>query len=440
MKRRGILLAAAVALTLAACGTEDKTTDRSDPSLSQKQETPADSESESKQETPLDSQKYVSSDGSYEVTLLQGLAQTDMQLSPGSAMMGLDGGADRSGFSAVALGSPQSGVPGHSGSIESLEEYADHITGMILDGSGVTVDWKETEAPSTEGALQCLAWEGVAKSGSGRGQAYGYYVQTEGSFYSVVIVGNSGDVEEARQVLALSILEGTSAQAGAVDFINSMTAVLDSVNGANLRETYKMLEDSGADESQLEELASQARQSLSASWGVENTADLMETADWLMNEGHNADAFKMLEEYGGTDETDRDAFDARLKEQNLDEGTRISLLAAYDAYSAYGDGAIAAWDLSRVGTVMGFGYTSGYCTYEEAMDKLLEAAEKSQKLFGSWEDFNQSYLYGYIYWSEESVLDAGSSAAERAGLIDSMQSQANGPFSVDWNMDLKKEW
>lgn len=115
-------------------------------------------------------------------------------------------------------------------------------------------------------------------------------------------------------------------------------------------------------------------------------------------------------------------------------------MAAYDAYAAYGEGAIAAWDLSRVGTIMGFGYAAGYCSYEEAMDKILEAAEKSQELYNSWEDFNKSYLYGYSYWAEESLDDAASSAAERAEMVNSMESQANGPFTIDWNMELKKEW
>ena len=89
---------------------------------------------------------------------------------------------------------------------------------------------------------------------------------------------------------------------------------------------------------------------------------------------------------------------------------------------------------------MSFGYAAGYCTYEEAMDKMLEAAVKSQELFDSWADFNQSYLYGYSYWAEESLDDSEGSAAERAALISSMESLAAGPFAADWNMELKKEW
>ena len=89
---------------------------------------------------------------------------------------------------------------------------------------------------------------------------------------------------------------------------------------------------------------------------------------------------------------------------------------------------------------MGFGYAAGYCSYEEAMDKILEAAVKSQEIYHSWEDFNKSYLYGYSYWAEESLDNPVNSATERAELISGMEAQANGPFSIDWNMELKKEW
>ncbi len=433
MKKRGFLLSAlTIGMVLTACSTLEELSGITPGSAA------GDSAQASSPETEKlpPSQEYVSSDGTYKVVLLEGLSQTDTQLQAGSTMMVFDG----TGFSGISLKSPKSSVPGNSGNLETLEDYADHIIGMILDGSGVTVSWEDTDAPSAEGAVQCLAREGVAKEGASKGTAFSYYAESADCYFSVFIVGNDDDIEDARKVFSLEILDVAPTQRGTRDFINGMTVALDSLNGFSLRETYKSLEDMGSDQSQLESLASQARQNLSASWDIENTADLMETADWLIYEGHNQDALDFLGEYGGTDETHRDVFDAELKEQNLDDGTYISLLAAYDAWSAYGDGAIAAWDLSRVGTVMGFGYASGYCTYEEAMDKILEAAERSQELYGSWEDFNQSYLYGYSYWSEESLEDPESSAAKRAELISSMESLANGPFYMDWDMELKKEW
>lgn len=451
MKKRSVLLLTmAVGLTLTACGAPKETPSSTPGSTggtvqeeSRATTKPQETEKPKEAELPA-AQEYASSDGAYKVTLLENLSQTDLPLQAGCTMMGLDGGSDRSGFSAIFVGSSKTNVPGNPGDLNSLEDYADYMVSMILDGSGVTVSWEDTDAPSVEGAVQCLAREGVAKSGITSGQAYGCYVEFEDIYYCVVIVGNDDDVEDARKVLAVEVLDGAGGgeetATGTIGFINSLTAVLDSVNGANLRETYKMMVDMGADESQLEIIASQAQNSLSSSWDIEDNAGLMETADWLMKEGHNKDALDFLKELGVNSDMDRDAFAAMLEEENLDEETSICLMAAYDAWSAYGDGAIAAWDLSRVGTIMGFGYAAGYCTYEEAMDKMMEAAKKAQELYDSWEDFNKSYLYGYSYWAEESLEDSGTSAGERAELVRSMESQADGPFSLDWNMELTKEW
>lgn len=453
MKKRSILLLMTIGLVLTACGNTKETSDIA-PVQTEEATTQAKAQ-ENSQEKPQEtetpptsqeaenlpgSQEYVSSNGSYKVILLEGLTQTDMQLSSESTMMGLDGGSKRTGFSGVSLKCSKINVLGNR-NVESIEDFADYITDLALDGSGLTVSWEDTDVSSAEGFENCLAREGVARSGISRGLAYAYYAETEDSFLTVIIAGNDDDVEEAKQILALEILDKAPLEGGTKDFFKGMTAVLDSLNGVNILETCKLMEDSEEDNDDLKDMMlSQAQQGLSDSWGIENADDLIESADWLINEGHNQDALEYLNEYDGTTETDRDTFDAKLKEQNLDDETYVSLLAAYDAWSAYGDGAIAAWDLSRVGTIMGMGYAAGYCTYEEAMDKILEAAEKSQELFDSWEDFNQSYLYGYSYWAEESLDDSESSAAERAELLDKMESQTNGPFDMDWNIELKKEW
>lgn len=443
MRKKGVLLSTLIlGLALTACGDIRNlndlkeaiglTSDSSGGDAAQEESTNAES-------LPA-SQEYVSSDGSYQVTLLDGLTQSNLSVLAGSDVMGLDGDSQRKGFGAFCIRSPKSNIPGNPGSMESLEDYADHIANLMTKGSGISTDWKDVATPAIEGALGCLARESVIRQGTSRGQAYGYYLETENTYYSIFMAGNDDDVADARQILALEILDETSGKGGTRDFLDGMTAVLDTVNGGSIRDAYHMLEEGGADESTLESLASQAQESLSSSWGIENTAALMETADSLINGMHNPDALKLLEEYGGLGETDRDAFDAKLTGQNLDQGTYISLLAAYDAWAAYGESAIAAWDLSRVGTIMGFGYASGYCTYEEALDKTLEAALKAKELFGSWEDFNQSYLYGYSYWAEESLTDPESSAGERAELVRDMESQVNGPFALGWDIELTKEW
>ena len=437
-KKLAVLTAVFLGLTVTACSTPGETADSTARGSEEAGEASGPGTgSDAGEELPA-SAEYTSADGTYKVTLLEGLEQTDMQLQSNSSMMGLDGGSERTGFSGISLGSPKGSVPGNPASMESLEEYADHVANLALEGSGVTVDWQDGETETPEWALRCLVREGVAKSGGTRGQAYAYYIETDDSYYSVILVGRNEDVEEARKVLVLEVMEGIQRSQGSQAFISGMTAVLNTLNGASVVETVRAMEEMGADESQMENIRSQAAQALSGSWGVEDAAGLMEQADWLINEGHNQNALEFLGEYGGTEVADRAALEAGLEGEEAE--TRNSVLAAYDAWTAYGEAAISAWDLSRVGSILGYGYAAGYCTYGEAMDKSLEAAQKAQASFASWDDFNQSYLYGYAYWSGESLEDPDSSAAERAGIVETLKNQANGPFSGDWNVELKKEW
>ncbi len=437
-KKTAVLLAASMGIMMTACGGSRETGNTPSAATSK---TSAAAETEAPTQEPLpESEEYTSADGLFQVTLLKGLTQTDMQIQANSSMLGLDGGASRSGFSGIAMGSPKGSVPGNPEKMESLEDYADHLVNLTFKGSGVSVDWEDTDAQSTEGSILCLAREGVARVNGTKGMAYVYCAETDDSYYGLIMVGNEDDVEEARKVMSLKILGGEVTDRGSKGFIASMTAALDTANGASIMDTVKSLHDMGADDSQIDALASQAKEALDSSWGIEDAAALMEMADWLMSEGHNQSAMEALKEFQAAEAPDRDSLKKQLEEAGEDEETCNSVLAAYDAWTAYGDAAISAWDLSRVNTIMSFGYAAGYCTYEEAMDKSLEAAKKAQEAFPSWGDFNQSYLNGYAFWTGEALSDPDSSAAERVEIINTLESQVNGPFSVDWNMELQKDW
>ncbi len=434
------LTVVALAMMLAACGSSGETVDseaKEEPEVAKEAE--SEEKSETVEELP-EAEEYVSADGTYSVTLLNGLEQSDMQLAANTSMMALEDTGDRAGFSAIAMGSGKATVPGNPESMESLEDYADHLVNMALDGTGMTVDWEDAEAPAIEGVQRCIAREGTARMGLSSGMAYGCYAESADSYYGVLVIGNDDDVEDAKKVLSIKLLDASTAEKDTLDFISSMTAVLDTANGASVLDAYRSLENMGAGEEELSQISSQAVAALSESWGIEDTASLMEMADQLMSEGHNLDALQYLEDYGISEDMERDAVLEKLEGDNASEEDKNAVLAAYDARAAFGDAAISAWDLSRVGTIMGFGYAAGYCTYEEAMDKTLEAAIKAQESFSSWEEFNQSYLYGYVYWTGESMDDADSSAAQRAEIVETLSSQENGTFSVDWNMELKKEW
>jgi hypothetical protein len=388
---------------------------------------------ENKPETLPESKEYVSENGLYSVTMLEGFQQDEMTIQTNFSMMGLDSTEDGPNLSCVALGGAKTGVPGKQGGLNSLEEYGDHVSEMLQSDNKITFNWETKEDLAMDGMTRGLAWEGDVSFSSSKGKAYSIYGETEGGYYALIVMGASSDVEDAKKVMSIKELEN-AVTLGTKDFLFAMTAVLDSVNGGSAFQTAKMAEDSGIDAGQI---ATGAKNSLSGSWGVEDKASLEETKEWLLTEGHNLDAMELLsQEYGISTEVSRE----ELEEKTNGDDNQNSLLAAYDARAAFGEAGIKAWDLSRVGTIMGFGYAAGYCTYEEALDGMLEAAQIAKESFGSWDEFNKSYLLGYAYWSEESLEDPESSASERASIIKELEAQANGPFSVDWSMELKKDW
>ena len=237
MRKKGVLLSTLIlGLALTACGDIRNlndlkeaiglTSDSSGGDAAQEESTDAES-------LPA-SQEYVSSDGSYQVIMLEGFTQTEAPVLAGSDVMMLENDSDRKGFGSFCVKTPKSNVSGNPGSMESLEDYADYIANLLMKGSGITADWTDADAPAAEGALGCLARESVVKHGTTRGQAYGYYLETENSYYSVFVIGNDDDVEDAKQVIALEILDETSAQGGTKDFLNGMTAVLDAAPPGDL--------------------------------------------------------------------------------------------------------------------------------------------------------------------------------------------------------------
>ena len=88
--------------------------------------------------------------------------------------------------------------------------------------------------------------------------------------------------------------------------------------------------------------------------------------------------------------------------------------------------------------LIGWGYIAGYYTYAEAMDESMETAKLIQQKFDSWEDFLNSYLYGYSYWGGEDLTDTSSMAYGRKQICENLK--AAGVYEVDWNLAFTKDW
>ena len=177
-------------------------------------------------------------------------------------------------------------------------------------------------------------------------------------------------------------------------------------------------------------------------WGIRDRQSAQAMISWLEDEGHNQALLKYYEEHNlGQYETDVDlnaSWDSGQGE--ISDGEAARQMAAYMGYRTYGAYAASGWDYSRALMLLGQCYVAGYYTYEEAMDKSLELGKKLQSMFASWEDFMQSYMYGFVYWSKSDPTKPQSEFQYRAGIYQYLNSLEDGPFKMDWNMELKKEW
>lgn len=384
--------------------------------------------------------EYTSSDGTYSVTMPEGMAQSDMM---GSVMM-LDGTSNKMDLVAIAYGDSKSAAANGNKSITTLAEFGDYFESI----GGFTSSWDSETEKQQEGLVNCVLKEGSVKQNGVNSDALMFLGESEKSYCGLVVLGKKKTLNNVKEKISITSLGGAE-KTSVVDYIDGMKAVLDTINGGNIlqaahsaNQLYEEADEAGKKSFQAgyDQMRDNARQALSESWGITDKESLFSQKDELLTGGHNQEALEILAEYDTEGTADREAFVEKTKADGLSESETAYILAAYDAKAAFGDNAIKAWDLSRIPTIMGMGYAAGYCTYEEALDGCLEAAKLAQQSFDSWKSFNQSYLYGYAYWSEESLEDQSSSAYERQQTVETLENEENGPFSVDWNLTLEKEW
>jgi|GEM_PF-543533 Protein of unknown function (DUF1266). len=101
---------------------------------------------------------------------------------------------------------------------------------------------------------------------------------------------------------------------------------------------------------------------------------------------------------------------------------------------------IWAWDLQRLIILCGLGYICDYISYEDSLDWCLKTGQKLQNIYSSWDDFFESYLLGYCYWSGDDLDDEDSEAHMRKGIYEFYKNRPDNPWNISWNHPLKKEW
>ncbi len=214
-----------------------------------------------------------------------------------------------------------------------------------------------------------------------------------------------------------------------VKWINGTYAVFTVINNGDINEIGGF--------KKTPETVQSVKDMLKEWWGITNREEADNAVEWLMNEGHRKD---FLQSYYANElqNLSREELNENLEKLSKEDKVYYTLL--FNAYEKYGEDAVTGWDYSRAVQLLGYYYLADYYTYEETMDKSLAVSRQIQKTFSSWDDFVQSYLYGYQYWNDDDIEQKGSSSYNRAETYKKIKAMSNSPYKLDWKMELKKSW
>lgn len=191
-----------------------------------------------------------------------------------------------------------------------------------------------------------------------------------------------------------------------------------------------------------EDNAALADMMLRSSWSVRDAESARETVDSLIAEGHREkcrEYMEQLEEWGLLDAGQEKLLD-KLSQLGAEENPGRYVIAYQMHQNKISPEYIAAWDLCRANQLYADYYLCGYMSYEEAMDASLENSLVLQGMYSSWEEMMDAYLVGYQFWNGDLAVTADSPSLRRYHYYEMLRDLPDGPYSLDWNLDLKKDW
>lgn len=342
------------------------------------------------------------------------------------------GAGNKKGDKAAAiLQFPKNGANMMANSIEMVAE--------MVEASYNVSDKESTTAPSVPGMSEITAYTCKMTAGGVTGGAYLIYGETSYAYYALTYIADKLTDEDIASFNASCSKFQENPPEVEDNFSSEMTDTLRWFNA-----TYAVLIDLNGRDFNLfggmpanDDSKTIMQAGLADSWGVEDRTSADENIDWILSEGHRVDFaenMKALEDAGVTADTSTEDLVALLKDEyDFEDETANSFARAFGVYTEHGADAIAAWDYSRAMYLLSAYYHAGYYTEQEALDKSLEVAQTIQSMYESWDDFMDSYLWGYDYWAEEE-------STERREIYNKLKAQSDSPFRFDFKMNLEKTW
>lgn len=74
------------------------------------------------------------------------------------------------------------------------------------------------------------------------------------------------------------------------------------------------------------------------------------------------------------------------------------------------------------------------------MDASYENSVRLQQMYSSWDDMAVAYLIWYQFWQSDPMLTEDSPTAKRYQCYLDLLEMEDGPYTLDWDMELQKSW
>lgn len=142
------------------------------------------------------------------------------------------------------------------------------------------------------------------------------------------------------------------------------------------------------------------KSTLESWWEVTDHDSTLAIVEWLLNEGHHAEAdtaLRVLHEAGLENIAEKECDDAESKMNDVCLIVESMLENEYCPEEDVPQTAIA-WDLVRVANVARWTYQCGYITEEEMWNIMKQAAGAAKQHFSSWEEYGLSFVLGRGVW------------------------------------------
>ena len=152
--------------------------------------------------------------------------------------------------------------------------------------------------------------------------------------------------------------------------------------------------DEAVDAVESEVLPETYRAQLQSWWGITDRDSTLGSVQWLLHEGHHADADAALALMRG------DQPKAGDPEEKAED---VQLIAEFMIRNGYCTAetlpqTVIAWDLVRIANLGRWALHAGYLSEEEMWQVMQVAADTAREHFSSWEEYGRSFAFGRGVW------------------------------------------